>query len=46
MRQFYHIGFSGMEDKRSVGEALERFPLVFALNVADMEAMYFLEGKL
>ena len=42
----YHMGFSGIEDKRSIGEALERFPLAFALNVADMEATYFLEGKL
>jgi len=42
----YHMGFSGIEDKRSIGEAFERFPLAFALNVADMEATYFLEGKL
>jgi len=42
----YHMGFSGTEDKRHIGEALERFPLAFALNVADMEATYFLEGKL
>ncbi|MCL2580244.1 MAG: HD domain-containing protein [Oscillospiraceae bacterium] len=42
----YHMGFSGIEDKRNIGEALERFPLAFALNVADMEATYFLESKL
>ena len=41
----YHMGFSGIEDKRNIGEALERFPLAFALNVADIEATYFLEGK-
>jgi hypothetical protein len=41
----YHMGFSGIEDKRNIGDALERFPLAFALNVADMEATYFLEGK-
>lgn len=41
----YHMGFSGPEDKRQVGDALERFPLAFALNVADMEATYFLEGE-
>lgn len=40
----YHMGFSGIEDKRNIGEAFERFPLAFALNVADMEATYFLEG--
>ncbi len=42
----YHMGFSGIEDKRNIGEAFERFPLAFALNVADMEATYFLEGKI
>lgn len=41
----YHMGFSGIEDKRNIGEAFELFPLAFALNVADMEATYFLEGK-
>lgn len=41
----YHMGFSGNEDKNSVGRALEMYPLAFALSVADMEASYFLEGK-
>ncbi|EMS73226.1 HD domain-containing protein [Ruminiclostridium cellobioparum] len=41
----YHMGFSGVEDKRNVGDAFEQFPLSFALNTADMEATYFLEGK-
>jgi len=41
----YHMGFSGIEDKRNIGSAFEMFPLAFALNVADMEATYFLEGK-
>lgn len=40
----YHMGFSGNEDKKLVGEAFQRFPLGFALSVADMEATYFLEG--
>lgn len=39
----YHMGFSGAEEKRNVGEAFEMFPLAFALSVADMEATYFLE---
>lgn len=39
----YHMGFSGNEDKLSVGNAFEKFPLAFALSVADMEATYFLE---
>ncbi len=41
----YHMGFSGNEDNGTVGQALEMFPLAFALTVADMEAAYFMEGK-
>ena len=41
----YHMGFSGIEDKGSVGKAFEMFPLAFALSTADMEATYFLEGE-
>ncbi len=38
----YHMGFSGNEDKGTVGKALEQFPLAFALSVADRETSYFL----
>ena len=41
----YHMGFSGIEDKRAIGDAFEMFPLAFALSVADMEATYYIEGK-
>ncbi len=41
----YHMGFSGSEEPRNVGSAFEMFPLAFALSTADMEATYFLEGK-
>ena len=41
----WHMGFSGIEDKNTIGAALEKFPLAFALSVADMEASYFLEGN-
>lgn len=41
----YHMGFSGNEDKNGVGRALEMFPLALAVNVADMEATYYLEGS-
>lgn len=41
----YHMGFSGNEDKNSVGKAFQMYPLAFALSVADMEATYFLEGE-
>jgi len=39
----YHMGFSGIEDKNSIGKAFEMFPLAFALSTADMEASYYLE---
>ena len=41
----WHMGFSGPEDKNTIGKALEMYPLAFALHVADMEATYFLEGS-
>ena len=41
----YHMGFSGIEDKNTIGRAFEMFPLAFAVSVADMEASYFLEGS-
>ncbi len=42
----YHMGFSGEEDKRNIGAAFEKFPLSFALSVADMEATFFIESKI
>ena len=41
----WHMGFSGPEDNRMVGQALQKYPLAFALATADMEASYFLEGE-
>lgn len=41
----WHMGFSGPEDPNTIGRALERYPLAFALYTADMEATYFLEGE-
>lgn len=41
----WHMGFSGGEDSRLVGQALQQYPLAFALSVADMEATYFLERE-
>ena len=41
----WHMGFSGPEDDRTVGQALQQYPLAFALATADMEASYFLEGE-
>ncbi len=41
----WHMGFSGPEDARTVGQALRQFPLAFALATADMEASYFLEKE-
>ena len=42
----YHMGFSGEENKTTVGNALEMFPLAFALYVADMEATFIMEERL
>ncbi len=39
----WHMGFSGTEDNRTIGQALEQYPLAFALATADMEATYLLE---
>ena len=41
----YHMGFSGSEDTRQVGEAFRMYPLAFCLHVADSEAAYFLENE-
>ena len=41
----WHMGFSGTEDNRMVGQALQQYPLAFALSVADMEATYFLQKE-
>lgn len=41
----YHMGFSGEENKTTVGNALDMFPLALALNIADMEATFFLEDR-
>ena len=41
----WHMGFSGTEDNRMVGQALTKYPLAFALSTADMEASYFLENE-
>ncbi len=41
----YHMGFSGKEDPRDVGNAFQMYPLAFCASVADMEATYFLEGE-
>ena len=41
----WHMGFSGGEDPRIVGQALQKYPLAFALSLADMEASYFLERE-
>lgn len=41
----WHMGFSGTEDSRMVGQAFQKYPLAFALATADMEATYFLEGE-
>lgn len=41
----WHMGFSGTEETRQVGQAFQKYPLAFALATADMEATYFLESE-
>ena len=41
----YHMGFAAEGDNRNLGQVFEMFPLAFALNVADSEAAFFIEGK-
>ena len=41
----WHMGFSDAKDINTPGKAMEKYPLAFALYVADMEATYFLEGS-
>ena len=41
----WHMGFSGPEDNRTVGQAFQMYPLAFALHLADSEATYFLENE-
>lgn len=41
----YHMGFSGEENKNTIGNALDKFPLALALNIADMEAAFLVEGR-
>ena len=41
----WHMGFSGPEDNRTVGQAFQKYPLAFALHLADSEATYFLENE-
>ena len=41
----YHMGFSGNDDVRNVGDSFEMFPLSFALNTADSEASFYMEKR-
>ena len=41
----WHMGFSGQEDPRTIGQALQQYPLAASLSMADMEATYYLEKE-
>lgn len=41
----WHMGFSGTEDQKLVGNALRMYPLAMALMIADCEASSFLEER-
>lgn len=40
----YHMGFSGEENKNTIGNALDMFPLALAVNIADMESTFYMES--
>lgn len=42
---WWHMGFfSDTSDTRTVGQAIEQYPFVWAVHTADMMASYFMEG--
>lgn len=41
----WHMGFSGTEDQKLVGNALRMYPLAMALMIADCEASSFVEER-
>ena len=41
----FHMGFSEEGNGRNAGRAFEKYPLALALNVADMEASYYVDDK-
>ena len=41
----WHMGFSGSEDQKLVGNALHQYPLALALMIADNEASSFIEER-
>lgn len=42
----YHMGFSGEENKTTIGNALNMYPLAAALYMADMQATFFIENTM
>lgn len=41
----WHMGFTDGADVRTVGQAIEKYPAIWALHDADMKASKFMEGK-
>ena len=41
----YHMGFSEEGSGRNAGRVFEKYPLALALNIADMEASYYVDDK-
>ena len=41
----FHMGFSEEGSERNAGKAFEKYSLALALNVADMEASYYVDDK-
>lgn len=41
----WHMAFSGEEDKRNISKAMEMYPLVLAVSIADQEASMYIEKE-
>lgn len=42
---WWHMGFSGTEDTLTLSQAIQNYPLIWALHTADMMASCFMEGE-
>lgn len=42
---WWHMGFSDTEDKATLSQAIQNYPIIWALHTADMMASYFMEGE-
>jgi hypothetical protein len=41
---WWHMGFTDTQDARTLGQAIDQFPIIWALHTADMMASHFMEA--